>query len=98
MRPDAAVADEPDCGDSAGVFRVRVSRLEQSTLGLEEFYRESIKDLLQVVGLYFKGKPVLIDAFAFLNRPDRQVRILPEGDHRGHDPRAAQRSGEDSSE
>src|SRR5512141_2827073 len=87
-------AERAAAGDSDVLFRVTLGRVEQPAMDLEEFYRESLRDLLQVVRLYFKGKPVLIDSFTFLNRPDRQVPILREGDHRGHDLRTARQRRE----
>lgn len=43
---------------------------------LEAYYRKSIQDLLKIVRFYSNGKPVIVDAFAFLSRPHEPVAIL----------------------
>jgi len=73
---ESAAAREPDV-----VFRVSLPDVKQPVGGLEDFYRGTLEDLLQVVRFSFRGKPVLVDAFAFLNQPDREIRILREDDH-----------------
>ncbi len=77
-----APADAPDA-----VFRIGLDPPARPVTSLEEFYRGSLEDLLQVVRLYFRGQPVIVDSFAFLDRPDRRVPILQEGDHPRHDRR-----------
>ena len=62
------------------VFRVALPDVESPVGGLEGFYREAVRDLLRVVRFYSRGRPVLVDGFAFLNRPDREIRILSESD------------------
>ena len=50
------------------VFRFKLDpRADAQSLTLQEFYRESITDLLRIVRLFAGGKPLIIDAFAFLN-------------------------------
>ncbi len=59
------------------VFRFKVDRRDDAdTLSLEEFYRESVADLLRIVRFYSKGKPVIIDAFAFLNAPNDPIPVI----------------------
>jgi len=60
------------------VFRVSLPTLDQPIEGLEGFYRQTVKDLLEIVRFSFRGKPVLIDGFAFRNRPDTVIPILHE--------------------
>jgi hypothetical protein len=43
---------------------------------LTDVYRDDIRDLLKVVRFFFRGAPVIVDAFAFLNAPNEQIRIL----------------------
>ena len=59
------------------VFRFRLRPMpDPDTLTLQEIYRQNIHDLLHLVRLYYRGEPVLIDEFAFLDAPDTRVRIL----------------------
>jgi hypothetical protein len=67
--------DEPDV-----VFRVSLPEADEPVESLEDHYRDTLKDLLQVVRFSFRGEPVLVDAFTFLNRPEREIRILREDD------------------
>lgn len=63
--------------DDEVVFRFRLATPPGSRPStLDEFYRQSIRDLLQVVRLFANGKPVIVDSFAFLKEPSRQIRIL----------------------
>jgi hypothetical protein len=66
---------EPDM-----VFRVSLPTVDEPVESLEEFYREALEDLLVVVRFSFRGEPVLVDGFAFRNRPDRVIPILREDD------------------
>lgn len=52
---------------------------------LEAHYRESVRDLLKVVRLFWRGKPVLVDAFAFLNAPNDPIPLLDAGEAPGRD-------------
>jgi hypothetical protein len=66
------------------VFRFRLRPEEAATdEALGEFYRAEIYDLLKIVRLYFRGQPLLVDAFAFRNEPERiqplQKRKAPAG-------------------
>ncbi len=70
---ESAASPEPDM-----VFRVSLRGLEQPTGSLDQYYGEQLRDLLRVVRLHFKGKPVLVDSFTFLNRPDRQIPVPRE--------------------
>ncbi len=45
---------------------------------LEEYYRGSIRDLLAVVRFYAKGKPVIVDSFAFRNNLRARFAILSD--------------------
>ncbi len=45
---------------------------------LEEYYRRSIRELLHVVRFYNRGRPVLIDSFAFQNEPGRPLPLIAE--------------------
>lgn len=59
------------------IFRFRLEFGEKTKCeSLEVYYRDTIRDLLKVVRFYFGDKPVLVDAFAFVSRPDQQIRIL----------------------
>jgi hypothetical protein len=73
---DGTAVHEPDM-----VFRVSLPTVDQPVESLEEFYREALKDLLEVVRFSFRGEPMLVDGFAFRNRPDRVIPILREDDH-----------------
>jgi hypothetical protein len=56
------------------VFRFRIDPPPSyGADALRQFYRESILDLLKVVRFYAGGAPVVVDAFAFLNRPDAPI-------------------------
>jgi len=59
------------------VFRFRIEpRQDAETLTLEEYYREAVLDLLRIVRVFSKGKPVIVDAFAFLNAPHDQISLI----------------------
>jgi hypothetical protein len=59
------------------LFRFRLTMpTEESVPTLTEFYRHSIRDMLKVVRFFSNGKPVLVDSFAFLNEPTKQIKIL----------------------
>jgi hypothetical protein len=87
---ERATADAPDA-----VFRISLDPPARPVTSLEEFYRGMLEDLLQVVRLYSKGQPVIVDSFAFLGRPDRRVPILREGDQDRHDRRPAPQDSSD---
>jgi hypothetical protein len=71
---DMAETDEQ--GDY--IFRFRLDlRDPEDRLTLPEFYREQVRDLLKIVRFYYRGAPVVVDAFAFLNDPENLLRILP---------------------
>jgi hypothetical protein len=58
------------------VFRFRLKPLaDPDALSLQEFYRQQLCDLLQIVRLYHAGQPLLVDEFAFVDSPDVRVRI-----------------------
>lgn len=60
------------------VFRFKLDpRADARTLTLQEFYRESITDLLRIVRLFAGGKPVIVDSFAFLNAPHEAIPLAP---------------------
>jgi len=59
-------------------FRVSLPDVDQPIENLEDFYRQTLKDLLEIVRFSFQGKPVLVDGFAFRNRPDSVIPILHE--------------------
>jgi hypothetical protein len=64
------------------VFRFRLKPLSNpETLTLQEIYRQTIYDLLQLVRFYHQGEPVLVDEFAFLDAPNTRIRILGEEPH-----------------
>jgi len=72
---EASVRDVDENGDA--IFRFSVHPLTEGSINtLEDYYRESIKDLLRIVRLYSVGKPVIVDAFAFLNAPRELIAIL----------------------
>jgi hypothetical protein len=59
------------------IFRFKLDLdADGADVPLVEFYRQSIRDLLRVVRLYSGGKPVIVDAFAFLNQSAEQIPIL----------------------
>lgn len=60
----------------AALFQFALPPLDGEALSLAEFYREGILDLLRVVRFYFRGQPVLVDAFAFHHRPEEMMAIL----------------------
>lgn len=63
-------------GDFLFRFALRTSG-ENAPLSLDEFYRRQILDLARLVQFHFRGEPVQIDSFAFRNRPDEVIAILP---------------------
>ena len=67
--------------NAEAIFRFGLDIMAQpSRDALAEVYRANISDLLKVVRFYFKGQPVIVDAFAFLNKPDEQIKILTAED------------------
>ncbi len=59
------------------LFRFRLTTpSEGSGPTLEEFYRQNLRDMLQIVRLFSNGKPVIVDSFAFMKEPCKQIRIL----------------------
>jgi hypothetical protein len=44
--------------------------------GLEDYYRETLLELLRLVRLFSKGEPVIIDSFAFLNEPQKHIALV----------------------
>ncbi len=59
------------------IFRFKLNGpSEPGAMPLTEFYRRSLLDLLRVVRLYSGGKPVIVDAFAMLNRPHEPIKLL----------------------
>lgn len=78
--PPAAPSDLEEVDEKGDViFRFKLTpdpSLANATLA--EIYRRSIHDLLKLVRFYWKGGPVLVDAFAFLSDPDTRIPILPE--------------------
>jgi hypothetical protein len=72
----SAPAAEPIDQNGDVVFRFRLPAIPNpDALTLEEIYRQSIHDLLHLVRFYYRGDPVLIDEFAFLNALEMRVRI-----------------------
>jgi hypothetical protein len=69
-----------ELGDEADeVFRFGLAPADpDAALTLQEFYRRTVLDLLQIVRLFSNGKPVIVDSFAFLNEPEKQIKILCE--------------------
>jgi hypothetical protein len=62
------------------VFRFRLTPQDGNGVPtLTEFYRQSILDLLKVVRLFSAGKPVVVDTFAFVSEPSRQIKLLAQG-------------------
>jgi len=72
-----ARASLPDDGGQVDVFTFALPPSEETALPLDEFYRQSILDLLRVVRFSFRGQPVLVDSFAFHHRPERTIPLLP---------------------
>jgi hypothetical protein len=64
-----------DNGDFIFRFKLNLSEDDRGQT-LVEFYRETISDLLTIVRFYSKGKPVIVDSFAFHDAPQAQVPIL----------------------
>jgi hypothetical protein len=61
------------------IFRFKLDMSNSSVdQTLEDFYRASIRDLLKVVRFYAQGAPVIVDSFAFLNRPHQQLKIVDQ--------------------
>lgn len=48
----------------------------ETPVSLTEFHRALLQDLLGIVVLYYKGRPVLVDSFAFQSEPDKITQIL----------------------
>jgi hypothetical protein len=64
------------------IFRFRLAPLkngEEQTL--DEFYLEQVRELLKLVRFYCRGKAVLIDAFAFRNKPEEKISIITATDY-----------------
>ncbi len=55
------------------VFRLWLSRSPGPPHSLRDFYRDTLRDLLQIVRLFSNGHPVIVDAFAFLDDPNVQI-------------------------
>lgn len=65
--------------DSKGnmIFRFSLNhQVSEDCTELAEFYRQSIADLLKIVRLFSKGRPVIVDSFAFINKPEEQIPLL----------------------
>ncbi len=77
----SAGAGKPTENETDTVFRVALPPADRSPADLEQFYRETVMDLLGIVRFYFKGEPVCVDSFAFINRPEKQIRILREDEN-----------------
>lgn len=61
------------------IFRFRLpSPPAAKEYSLEEHYRRAILHLLRIVRLTHRGRPLLIDGFAFQNQPDRTLSLLPQ--------------------
>ena len=74
QRPLTATEENGDV-----IFRFKLDMSDSSVdQTLEDFYRASIHDLLKIVRFYAKGAPVIVDSFAFLNRPHQQLKILDQ--------------------
>ena len=62
------------------IFRFRVEPPERGDQeSVQELFRRTILDVLQLVRLYSGGKPLIVDAFAFLNDPEKRIRLLTGG-------------------
>lgn len=62
------------------LFRFRLKPVDSpETLTLQEMYRQQLSDLLQIVRLYHRGEPIIVDEFAFLDAPDERMRIIANG-------------------
>ena len=72
--PGPGAAREDPVPEDDFVFRFRIAPPPvYGDDALERFYRESLLDLLKVVRFYARGVPVVVDAFAFLDRPDEPI-------------------------
>lgn len=61
------------------VFRFKLDIVAHAERdALTKFYSDSIRDLLKIVRFYYQGRPIIVDAFAFLNNPEEQFKILVE--------------------
>ena len=85
--PNAAPADAgaalrgevDEHGDA--VFRFHLEPLpDAASLSLADVYERSVRDLLAIVRFYHRGRPVLVDAFAFRNAPGERISLT--GDER----------------
>jgi hypothetical protein len=60
------------------IFRFQLGTpIAGNEVTLHEFYRAHLHEVLAVVRFYFRGNPVLVDSFAFLNEPYEIFPILP---------------------
>jgi hypothetical protein len=83
--PDTSTSGSNDSGISNEqepdvVFRVGLGEADRPVENLEQFYREALQDLLEIVRLSFRGERVLVDGFAFRNRPERVIPIVCDED------------------
>jgi hypothetical protein len=79
--PDREKLDRLRETDESGdvIFRFKLNRSDSAGVGdLEDFYRSTIRDLLKIVRFSYRGQPVIVDEFAFLNNPHERLRILDE--------------------
>lgn len=67
---------DPIGGEPDTTFRVSLPEAGRPIDNLQEYYRQTLVDLLEIVRFSFQGKPVLVDGFAFRNRPDRVIPLL----------------------
>jgi hypothetical protein len=70
----ASIAEEVDERGDA-IFRFSLKAPENG-LELDEMFRRSILDILQLVRFYSGEKPIIIDSFSFLNEPEKRIRLL----------------------
>jgi hypothetical protein len=77
LPPPARLQEEVDArGDY--IFRFELKPHPDPALTLSELYRQHLHDLLGVVRFHADGRPVVVNAFSFLNAPDEIVPILPD--------------------
>ncbi len=80
--PGGAAGDEGGGSGAADApFRFRLQGEGEARVeSLEAFYRDSIRDLLSVVRFHLRGKPVIVDSFAFADRPNQLIQIMETED------------------
>lgn len=80
-RPQPILQEVDDQGDVIFRFKLDLpAEAESQPQTLEDFYRDSILDLLKIVRFYFQGKPLMVDAFAFLNEPHLPIKLVKKSD------------------